>query len=339
MYKYCGDGIMSNNLLSVPENIHTSIFDHDRQVFREVSNDFDYTYLNLDYDTVRTNNGKPSIKISYIGNPRERNSRECFFGFVQVKPGDHIEYSAWAKTSDFPNTYRSGAQLICDMVAKQTDGRLRTVDSLSRNLEQVDGVWRSGDGHTYYECVPKDGVYPLEGIGNPVITTFNARMGTSEWTYIKFDFIIPDTVYWNPTTKEELQICYIAPNMDVREFDDDSIGWLTDFELYINKESGGELEVTVTFNGTVNDESTNVGVANATGVITITGPESDTIPITTDVNGNFTINKDYSIAGSYQAIANFNVTGYNPATSNTVSFTVAEVLGNIVITLAVSVNP
>lgn len=212
------------NLADIPEDIHSQNFDDD-------TNSFNYDYLNLDYDVVRTP-GQPSIRIDKLNT--DRNSRECFFSFRSVRPGDRVVYRAWVKTENHDNTYRGGVKILIDLTTR-VDGTMKTVDSVPRCFTWIDGVVVSGyDQGGYYDMEPEDGVYPMEGIGHPSFTKFGAHWGTSEWTLIEWDFIIPSTWYVSKTTGSRAQISYIAPNMDVREWQDDASAWVADTELYIN---------------------------------------------------------------------------------------------------------
>ena len=206
------------NLANIPEDLSQDI------------NNFDY--LSLDYNVVRTP-GNPSIRIDKLSG--ERHSRECNFKFHRVKPGDRIIYRAWIKTENYRNTDFSGAKILVDCAAR-VDGDIKTLDSFPRWLKYDSSIeeYVSGDNQGgYYEMEPENGIYPIEGIGKPPFSKFGVKWGTSDWTSVEWDFIIPNTWYVSKISGSRAQIQYICPNMDVREWEDEASAWIADTELYI----------------------------------------------------------------------------------------------------------
>ena len=101
-----------------------------------------------------------------------------------------------------------------------------------------------------------------------------------------------------------------------------------------------ETGVNITFSGTVKDKIDNTPIVDASGVVTVTLPDSSTeeIPITSDQNGEFSVVKTYSTTGSYSGVASLSKVGYNDGVSEIVNFTVGEVLKDMEVILNVIVN-
>jgi hypothetical protein len=81
----------------------------------------------------------------------------------------------------------------------------------------------------------------------------------------------------------------------------------------------------VTFNGSIKNKSDNSAVSEASGILTITKPDSSTqvISLLSKADGSFSVDAlTFTLAGAYFAVANFSKSGYNDAVSNKVTFTV-----------------
>ena len=108
----------------------------------------------------------------------------------------------------------------------------------------------------------------------------------------------------------------------------------------ISLNGGEDIMVNITFSGTVKEAVSSVGINGASGVITITKPygSTETLNVISTVDGSFTSTVVYTAPGNYTVKVDFSAVGYNPATSNTESFTIEAALKDMVVTLNVTVG-
>ena len=95
----------------------------------------------------------------------------------------------------------------------------------------------------------------------------------------------------------------------------------------------------ITFSGTVKDGVDDSPIVDAVGVIEVTLPDNSvqSLNAVSDSDGLFSVTQAFTAVGDYSAVATFTKDGYNPATSNTATFTVTAELRDMVVVLNVSV--
>ena len=225
---------LPTNLAVMPDDFHTDNFDSDGNSL--------WTYLV--WDTSVTFGGNPTLRMDKLNG--ERSSRECYFKFRSVQPGDHVVYSVWVKTDTFATeTYRSGGGPVVDLWGR-FDGTMRNCMTIPQWIVWADGVaingyWQGPNGdvaNCEYSVFPVGGVYPSIAGHLPIHSNHKIQWNTSTWTQITYDFVVPNTYFYvigDSAVKSQIQ--YIAPNLETREFEDDASAWFGGCELYINPES------------------------------------------------------------------------------------------------------
>lgn len=192
-----------------------------------------WDYIVLDTSVYRSS---PST-IRLDADNTTRHTRECNTHWFNVKPGDHIVWGVWCRTDglDSDNTIYTGGRIGIDLygncVIEGTSQIVCIVESLPRNFVFIDGKWRSGVNTRTYTTIDKDTNLPT-----PLLEQFIVPWGNTEWTYIYWDFIVPDTTYsftaqyaGEPPT----QIIGCIPWIDAREYTENH-AWFDDSEFYIN---------------------------------------------------------------------------------------------------------
>ena len=166
----------------------------------------------LDTSVERTP-GHPSIWHRYPHTSADMNSaRECDGRWILVKPGDHIVFKCWERTSPaqnpvYNNDLDHGSRIGIDFYHDNGDG---TTTNLGI------GALVNGLGS---DTVTIPGYPHLSSAGS------NVPCNTPAWTQQIIDFIVPDGYNINQ----------IAPWMQMRpEQGDTAQGWFADAELYIN---------------------------------------------------------------------------------------------------------
>ena len=158
------------------------------------------SYASLDYNTLH--NGNPSIKV---GPDYVRGSREVDGAWINVRPGDHIVFSAWVKTASYASSdLCAGARIGMDFYIQSSQGYgIATIDAVGHqaghpnDVENMAGVARLPWGNgwtlltwdiyvptTYYTYVTNGaaGNYGVHSV-NPVqissmVPWFDARIGS-----------------------------------------------------------------------------------------------------------------------------------------------------------------
>ena len=105
-------------------------------------------------------------------------------------------------------------------------------------------------------------------------------------------------------------------------------------------DNGGVNAVNIKFDVLAKEEVTQDPVVGANGSITITKPDMTTevFTVVTDANGTYTKDVVYTVPGDYSAVVHLEKSGFDPADSNVVSFTVTVANKKMVVTLNVSVT-
>ena len=173
------------------------------------------SYASLDYGTLH--NGNPSIRI---GPDYVRGSREVDGAWINVRPGDHIVFSAWVKTSYCQSSdMLAGARLGMDFYISSSQGYgIATIDAVGHqaghpsDAENVAGVARLPWGN--------------------------------DWTLLVWDIYVPTTYYTYVTNGaagnygvhscNPVQISSMVPWFDARSLTDNGYAWLSDTSFYIN---------------------------------------------------------------------------------------------------------
>lgn len=173
------------------------------------------SYATLDYGTLH--NGNPSIRI---GPDYVRGSREVDGAWINVKPGDHIVFSAWVKTASYTsNDIFAGARIGMDFYISSSQGcGIATIDAVGHqaghpsDAENVAGVSRLPWGNG--------------------------------WTLLVWDIYVPTTYYTYVTNGaagnygvhscNPVQISSMVPWFDARSLNDNAYAWLSDTTFYVN---------------------------------------------------------------------------------------------------------
>ena len=118
-------------------------------------------------------------------------------------------------------------------IVPETGGYQSTIDVQPRDYIYRNGQWVSGDFSSYHNSYvyPEGNVYP--DLGNAPITQFKVPFSASKWTWIYFEFTIPDTWYYFRDGSPPVQISIAAPWIHVRELTD-GVVWFADSVFYIN---------------------------------------------------------------------------------------------------------
>jgi len=180
----------------------------------------------LDYSVLH--NGHPSIRMekgSDPSKPREilaadkTQSDWC----IRVKPGDHIVFKVWMKTSASTigdNSPYSGVRCGIDFYAPAGDG--------------TEGTYITGTATPYGETWTPSG-------GFPVNQKLNYVNWGSDWQQRTMDFIVQNQYYTDPFTSNPGQLMtpdriipWIQVWSDTYGNADNGIAWFADAELYIN---------------------------------------------------------------------------------------------------------
>jgi hypothetical protein len=171
----------------------------------------DDSNLVLDYNNLY--NGNPSIRISPTGSTANY-GRECDGPWFAIKPGDHIVFTAWMKTTASSNgdkTPWSGIRIGIDFYA--ANGDITGTQSPDGSVWTPSGGWPAGQ-------------------------TF-VNWGTGTWTQIRMDFIVQSQYPggqsgYNYSPGQMVTPTCIIPWVQVCTNTDQGQGWFADTQLYIN---------------------------------------------------------------------------------------------------------
>jgi hypothetical protein len=211
-----GEGTMTDNLAVIPTNFQAEI-DY-----------WDY----IVYDTTVKHGTSNSIRLDadYV-----RGTRECNRPWLNLSPGMRVVFGVWCKTNPETNTLYTGGRIGIDLYAACEEG-VYICDGLPRDLTNIGGTICSGD-------LPSDhfdagGENPNTILGNPAATTFKVPWGT-DWTYIQYDLIVPNTDYFKRNNGEWLfddhhstKIIGCLAWFDARELTE-STAWFADSVFYV----------------------------------------------------------------------------------------------------------
>ncbi len=188
-------------------------------------------------DTSVLHNGNPSIRL---GPDNLRGTREVDGTWINVKPGDHIQYSVWAKTSpsSTQNTVYSGARIGCDLYSSTSAG-YGVVDTQPHPFTIVSGVEVSGDNG--------------DGLGLTTTSQFMVPWN-HDWTLLTWDFYIPSAYFSSVYTQQGVQIqstlCKpvqidsMVVWLDARELTDGPYAWFADPVLMVNPSASSTVDTT-----------------------------------------------------------------------------------------------
>jgi hypothetical protein len=161
-------------------------------------------------DTSVTHNGNPSIRLEKHTSADTNYAREVNCKGYNPSPGDHIVVKIWVKTDSTKYTGQNaqymGARLGVDFYARNGNGPNAVVDSY-----------------------PHSGTEHSENI---------VSWGTTTWTQLTWDIIIPSTTYTKATDGTPLanpgQIVGMVVWIQALPANFEGVAWFADAELYIN---------------------------------------------------------------------------------------------------------
>jgi hypothetical protein len=188
-------------------------------------------------DVVTSPNGYSSIK--YYPSAGEIDNY-----FYPVKPGDHVIYIVWIKTGGTSATEK-GARCGIDFY-----GNGYSLDGLPSGGTEMFNVFSA----TPYNptTAPTASWSSTTGVASGYNVMY-IRWGTSGWTQMKYDFIVPEKFYTKcyyvgePYDIPATQIDNVIPWIDIRDVDAEGPdAWFSDSELYINPTSSPPDTVTIT---------------------------------------------------------------------------------------------
>jgi hypothetical protein len=163
-------------------------------------------------DTSVTYNGQPSIRLDRHTSADINTGRECNTGGIRIKPGDHIVFKCWMKTTASgygdTNPY-SGARIGIDFYNSQRIAALQSP------------------------------TYPDTNLG---VRQNYVNWGTSQWTQRTIEFVVPQTIPadgWIGYPAGSLQtptamILWIQVWSSTYGSTDPGQAWFANTELYIN---------------------------------------------------------------------------------------------------------
>lgn len=160
----------------------------------------------LDYNVLF--NGNPSIRIDPKSYNEEANGKS-----LSIKPGDHIVYKVWVKTSSsaLGETSR-GARIGIDFYG--SNGRIIGVNSPDGQTWTPDKGWPENENQNF------------------------VAWGTSNWKQLVIDFVVPNTYpadYWaNYPLGANVKPVSIIPWLQVCSSVDGGQAWFANVEFYIN---------------------------------------------------------------------------------------------------------
>lgn len=181
------------------------------------------SYASLDYGTLH--NGDVSIRT---GPDYVRGTREVDGAWLNVKPGDHIVFSAWIKTATYTsNSQYSGAEIGLDFYIHSNLGYgIATVDTAGHQA-----------GHPQNAEIEQDYSSFTGGI------TY-VHWG-QDWTQITWDLTVPTTYYnyvtissnslpFAPYSCSSVQIDSVVPWFEGRDVSANANCWFADPVFLIN---------------------------------------------------------------------------------------------------------
>ncbi len=176
------------------------------------------SYSSLDHSTLH--NGDVSILTKPDFN---RGTREVDGTWINVKPGDHIIFSAWIKTASYTssNLY-AGAEIGFDFYINSSQGYgIATIDSAGHQAGHPNDTEIADD----YSSLTRGITYVPWG---------------SDWKQVIWNLYVPPTYYSYVTTSQAsvqlcnpVQICSMVPWFEVRDVTANAYSWFADPALYI----------------------------------------------------------------------------------------------------------
>ena len=194
------------------------------------------TYSSLDEATVGPT-GQPSIQV-HGPDTSGRNTGEVDGAWIAVSPGDHVIMTVWVKTTaSSPNIDQQGGAVFgwdFDAHTSQGYGIIGyTHDLQAGHPNGSERGWGPDQfGHTGEGDEPDFSCVAGEICRVP--------WGTTDWTQIVWDFIVPTSYYsWVWTSGavacDAVQIDSLVPWFEVRNIvADDGYAWFSDPELFVN---------------------------------------------------------------------------------------------------------
>jgi hypothetical protein len=183
----------------------------------------------LDYTV--THNGNPSIRLDPHTAADINVARECNSYWITAKPGDHIVFSAWVKTTASSDKVPyDGARLGIDFY-----GSNGILDTQPHGYQQVNGVLVSKGTQNYVTNGWVD--YSGDGFVDTPVSQFVVPWNHDTWTLLKWDVTVPKMVYsfqTNGVSCTPQQICGCIAYLDARQVTDSAYAYFADIQLYIN---------------------------------------------------------------------------------------------------------
>ena len=175
------------------------------------------SYACLDNSTLH--NGTPSIRE---GPDYVRGTREVDGAWIEVKPGDHVVFSAWVKSNNFSSSNPcSGVEIGFDFYINSSQGYgIATIDSDGHQAGHPNDIEIANDYSTWTGGI----TYVPWG---------------TDWTLITWDFHVP-TAYYTYVTNAAVQSCNpiqinsMVPWVTGRDITADAYCWFADPTLQIN---------------------------------------------------------------------------------------------------------